>query len=270
MENNMLEIFQYGFMQRALIAGVMIAVICSAIGTFIVLKRLSMIGDGLSHIALGGVALGLFLNVNPVLTALIFSVLSAIGINRLKGAKIFGDVAIAIFFSAGLAVAVVLLSLARGFNVDLFSYLFGSILTVNESDLQVMLGMGVFTLAAVVIFYKELFYITFDEVSARASGIPVEKLNTLLVVLTAITVVVSLKIVGILLVSSLLVVPVATSLQIARNFKETILSSMVFAIFSVVMGLIFSFYFNLAAGGAIVLTSVVIFLIVMIYKKYMD
>ncbi len=264
----MLEAFQYGFMQRALIAGVMIAVICSVIGTFIVLKRLSMIGDGLSHIALGGVALGLLLNVYPLITALIFSILSAIGINSLKRAKIYGDVAIAIFFSAGLAVAVIILSLGRGFNVDLFSYLFGSILTVNETDLQVMLGLGIFTLGAVVIFYKELFYITFDEISARASGIPVEKLNTLLIVLTAITVVVSLKIVGILLVSSLLVVPIATGLQFSRNFRETILSSMAFAVFSVIAGLIISYNFNLAAGGAIVLTSVIVFLIVMLYKKY--
>ena len=264
----MLEAFQYGFMQRALVAGVVIAVICSVIGTFVVLKRLSMIGDGLSHIALGGVALGLLLNIYPVITALIFSILSAIGINSLRRAKIYGDVAIAIFFSAGLAVAVVILSLARGFNVDLFSYLFGSILTVNETDLQVMLGLGIFTLGAVVIFYKELFYITFDEISARASGIPVEKLNTLLIVLTAITVVVSLKIVGILLVSSLLVVPVATGLQFSRNFRETILSSMAFAVFSVIAGLIISYHFNLAAGGAIVLTSVIVFLIVMLFKKY--
>ncbi|MCZ7358307.1 MAG: metal ABC transporter permease [Candidatus Methanoperedens sp.] len=264
----MLEVFQYGFMQRALVAGIMIAIVCSVIGTFIVLKRLSMIGDGLSHIALGGVALGMLLNVYPVFTALVFSVLSAVGINTLRRAKIYGDVAIAIFFSAGLAVAVVLLSLAKGFNTDLFTYLFGSILTVNETDLMVMLVLGIFTTGAVIMFYKELFYITFDEASAKASGLPVEKLNTLLVVLTAITVVVSLKIVGILLVSSLLVVPVATSLQVSRNFRETIFGSMVFAIFSVIAGLTVSFYFNLAAGGAIVLTSVIVFSIVMIYKSY--
>jgi len=268
METNMFEVFQYGFMQRALVAGVMIAIICSSTGTFIVLKRLSMIGDGLSHIALGGIALGLFLNIYPVITALVFSVLSAVGINSLRNARIYGDVAIAIFFSAGLAVAVVLLSLSNGFNVDLFSYLFGSILTVNETDLAVMLVLGIFTLGAVGIFYKEFFYITFDEVSARASGIPVEKLNILLVVLTAITVVVSLKIVGILLVSSLLVLPVATGLQVSRNFRETILSSMIFAVFSVIAGLVVSYYINLAAGGAIVLTSVIVFLIVMTYKRY--
>lgn len=263
----MLEIFQYGFMQRALVAGIMVAIICSAIGTFIVLKRLSMIGDGLAHISLGGIALGLFLNVYPVVAALVFSVLSALGINNLKKARVYGDLAIAIFFSAGLAVAVVILSISNGLNVDLFSYLFGSILTVSETDLIMILVLGILTLGAVYVFYKELFYITFDEVSAKASGIPVEKLNTLLIVLTAVTVVISLKIVGVLLVSSLLVVPVAASLQFSRSFRDTILLSVVFAIFSVVVGLIASASFNLAAGGAIVMVSVIVFLVVMIYKN---
>ena len=262
------EIFRFSFMQNALIAGIMIAFICSIIGTFIVLKRLSMIGDTLSHIALGGLALGFFLNVYPVMSALIVSVLSAFAINRLKKTRIYGDLALAILFSAGLALAVVLLSRTRGSNIDLFSYLFGSILTVNETDLILILVLGVLTIGAILIFYKELFYITFDEVSAKASGIPVEKLNNLLVVLTAITLVVSLKIVGVLLVSSLLVVPVAASLQISRSFRETMLFSIVFAIFSVITGLIGSYYFNLAAGGAIVMVSVIVFLIVMIFKNY--
>lgn len=265
---NMVEIFQYGFMQRALIAGIMIAFICSIIGTFIVLKRLSMIGDTLAHIALGGLALGFFLKIYPVMAALIVSVLSAFAINRLKNAKIYGELALAILFSAGLALAVVLLSVTKGFNTNLFSYLFGSILTVNETDLILILLLSVLTIGAILIFYKELFYITFDEVSAKASGIPVEKLNNLLVVLTAITVVVSLKIVGILLVSSLLVVPVATSLQISRSFRETMLFSTLFAVFAVITGLIGSFYFNLAAGGAIVMVSVIVFVIVMVFKNY--
>ncbi len=263
----MLEIIQYGFMQRAFIAGVMVAIICSAIGTFIVLKRLSMIGDGLAHIALGGIALGLFFNVYPVIAALLFSAVSALGINGLRRIKVHGDVAIAIFFSAGLAVAVVLLSLANGFNVDLFSYLFGSILTVNETDLQIVLALGIFTVGVIFLFYKEFVYLTFDEESAKVSGIPVDMLNNALVVLTAITVVVSIKIVGILLVSSLLVVPVATSLLVSRNFKKTMFFSAVFAILSVVVGLIVSYYFNIATGGAIVLISIILFAAVMLYKN---
>lgn len=263
----MLEIFQYAFMQRAFIAGLMVAIICSAIGTFIVLKRLSMIGDGLAHIALGGIALGLFFNVYPVLAALIFSIVSALGINRLRKAKIHGDVAIAIFFSAGLAVAVVLLSLANGFNVDLFGYLFGSILTVSEMDLQMVLLLGILTAGIILLFYKELVYLTFDEESARVSGISVDVLNNVLVVLTAITVVISIKIVGILLVSSLLVVPVATSLLISKNFRGTMLLSMAFAILSVVIGLTGSYYFNIATGGAIVIVSIVFFVAVMLSKN---
>lgn len=268
MESSLLEIFQYGFMQRAFIAAIMIAIICSAIGTFIVLKRLSMIGDGLAHIALGGIAMGLFFNVYPIIAALFFSAISALGINHLRKIKVHGDVAIAIFFSAGLAVAVVVLSLANGFNVGLFGYLFGSILTVSETDLQIILGLGILTVGAIILFYKELVYLTFDEESAMVSGIPVDKLNDALVVLTAITVVISIKIVGVLLVSSLLVVPAATSLQISKNFKETILFSTVFAILSVVTGLISSYYFNIATGGAIVLVSIVVFAVVMLYKNY--
>lgn len=264
----MLEILQYGFMQRALVAGIMIAIICSTIGTFIVLKRLSMIGDGLAHIALGGIALGLFFKVYPVIAALIFSVVSALGINSLRKAKIYGDVAIAIFFSAGLALAVVLLSLAKGFNVDLFSYLFGSILTVNETDLKMVLGLGILTVGAIILFYKELVYLTFDEESAKVSGIPSDILNNALVVLTAITVVASIKIVGILLVSSLLVVPAATSLQISKNFKETILFSIVLSILSVAVGLISSYYFNIATGGAIVLVSIIFFAAILLYKNW--
>lgn len=263
----MLEILQYGFMQRALISGIMIAIICSAIGTFIVLKRLSMIGDGLAHIALGGIALGLFFNVYPMFTALIFSAVSALGINGLRKTRIHGELAIAIFFSAGLAVAVVLLSFAKGFNVDLFSYLFGSILTVNETDLQMILLLGILTVGAIILFYKEFVYLTFDEDSAKVSGIPVDGLNNVLVVLTAITVVMSIKIVGILLVSSLLVVPAAASLQISRNFKDAILFSIVVAILSVIMGLMGSYYFNIATGGAIVLVSIVLFVAVMLYKS---
>lgn len=264
----MLEMLQYGFMQRAFIAAIMIAIICSAIGTFIVLKRLSMIGDGLAHIALGGIALGLFFNVYPVTAALFFSAVSALGINRLRKTKVHGDIAIAIFFSAGLAVAVVVLSLANGFNVGLFGYLFGSILTVSQTDLQIILGLGILTIGGVILFYKEFVYLTFDEESAMVSGIPVDKLNNILVVLTAITVVVSIKIVGILLVSSLLVVPAATSLQISKNFKETMILSTLFAILSVVTGLISSYYFNIATGGAIVLVSIFLFVVVMIYKNY--
>ncbi len=263
----MLEIFQYSFMQRALVAGMMIAIICSAVGTFIVLKRLSMIGDGLAHIALGGVALGLFLNVYPVISALLFSVVSALGISRLRKTEVRGDVAIAIFFSAGLAVAVILLSLANGFNVNLFSYLFGSILTVDETDLQIILILGTLTVGAIILFYKELVYLTFDEESAMVSGIPVDKLNNALFVLTAITVVISIKIVGVLLVSSLLVVPAATSLLIAGNFKETILFSIMFAVFSVLAGLISSYYFNIATGGAIVFVTIILFVMVLFYKN---
>jgi zinc transport system permease protein len=172
----MFELLEFGFMQRAFVAGILISVICAAIGVFLVLRRMSLLGDGLAHISFGGIAAGMFFGVYPLVSALVFSVLAAVGIQKLKRMKVYGDAAIAIFFSFGLAIGVVLVSLSRGFNSDLFSYLFGSILAVSETDILMILVFGLATLSAIVLFYKELFFITFDEESARASGLPVENL----------------------------------------------------------------------------------------------
>jgi len=263
----MLEILQYGFMQRAFIAGILIAIICAVIGVFLVLRRMSLLGDGLAHISFGGIAAGMFFNFYPLLSALVFSILAAIGIQKLKGMRVYGDAAIAIFFSFGLAIGVVMVSLSHGFNADLFSFLFGSILAVSEIDILLILGMGIISLAALWLFFKELFYITFDEESARASGIPVERLNIMLVVLTAIAVVLSMRIVGLLLVSSFLVIPASISLLVCRSFRQTILFAVFSAIISVVLGLMLAFYFDLAAGGAIVLTLVGGFALALVYRK---
>src|SRR5574341_646009 len=196
------EILSYGFMQRALLAGLMIATIAPIIGVFLVLRRLSLIADTLSHVALAGVAAGLLVKTYPVAGALAAALIGAVGIERLRtSGRLFGEAALAVFLSGGFAVAVVLISLARGFNVDLFSYLFGAITAVQPRDLWVILGLGVTVLAAVATFYKELFVITFDEEGARVQGVPVDALNLLLTVLVALTVVVAMRVVGILLTS---------------------------------------------------------------------
>ncbi len=263
----MLEFFQYGFMQRAFLAGILIALLCSVIGVFLVLRRMALLGDGLAHISFGGIAAGMFFGVYPLLSALVFSVLAALGIQKLKHMKVYSDSAIAIFFSFGLALGVVLVSLSHGLNADLFSYLFGSILAVSETDILLILGVGLATILALWLFFKELFYITFDEDSARASGIPVESLNTMLIILTAIAPVLSMRIVGILLVSSFIVIPASTALPICRSFRQAITASAIIAIASVIIGLILAYYFDLAAGGSIVLVLVVGFLGMMAYKK---
>ncbi|MBU0586422.1 metal ABC transporter permease [Candidatus Micrarchaeota archaeon] len=263
----MIDILEYGFMQRALIAGMMIAVICSTIGLFLVLRRMSMLGDGLAHISFGGIAAGMFFGFYPVLSALIFSVLSALGIQKLRSMKVYGDAAIAIFFSFGLALGVVLVSMSNGFNSDLFSYLFGSILAVGVTDLIIIAGLGIGTMLILAIFYKELFFIAFDEECAKASGINVENINSVLVVLAAVAVVLSMKVVGILLVSSFMVIPASTALLLRSGFRNSIFLSIGIAVFSVIAGLTLSFYADIAAGGAVVTVLVSIFAMVLLYKK---
>lgn len=267
----MIEFLQYAFMQRAFLAGIMVAVICASLGVFLVLKRLSLIGDGLAHAAFGGVALGFLLGINPILSALVFSVAAALLTYRLQAkTKLFGETAIAIMIAAGLGIGVVLISFAKSFTTDLFSFLFGSILTVTPFDLALTLGLGIVVIMAIIAFYKELVFLCFDEDGARVAGIPVNGLNILLNVLTAVTVVISIRIVGILLVSALIVVPVATAIQLARSFWQTILYAASFAILSVITGLTLSYYFSLAAGGIIVLTAIVLFLAVLSGKKLLQ
>ncbi len=256
----MAEMLSYGFMQRALLAGAMIGTIAPIVGVFLVLRRLSLIADTLSHVALAGVAGGLLLRTYPLAGALVAGLLGAIGIERLRvSGRLFGEAALAIFLSGGFAVAVVLISLARGFNVDLFSYLFGAITAVQPRDLWVILGLGLVVLAAVVLLYKELFAITFDEEGARVQGIPVDALNLLLTTLVALTVVLAMRIVGILLTSALLVIPAITALRLARNFRSTLWIAVLCSLISVVAGMIVSFYLDIAAGGAIVLVALILF-----------
>lgn len=256
----MFEMLSYGFMQRALLAGVMIGIIAPIIGVFIVLRRLSLIADTLSHVALAGVAGGLLFRTYPLAGALGASLIGAIGIERLRSSgRLFGEAALAIFLSGGFAVAVVLISLARGFNVDLFSYLFGAITAVAPVDLWVIFGLGLVVLGAVGVFYKELFAITFDEEAARVQGVPVAVLNMLLTTLVALTVVLAMRIVGILLTSALLVIPAITALRLASNFRTALWIAVLCSLVSVVVGMTLSFYWDIAAGGAIVLTALSLF-----------
>ena len=256
----MIELLGYDFMQRAILAGVAVASVSALIGTFLVLRRISMIGEGLAHTALGGVALGLFFGVYPLAVAVPFTVAGALAMYFLGSrGRLYGDTALAILFAGGLSLGVILLSLSDGFNTDLFSYLFGSILAVNPRDLYIMLALGGVVSAVVLVLYRPLLYITFDEESARASGIPVEALNILL---TALTVVVAVQLVGILMVSALLVVPVATSLQVVRSFRQTLGLAVVTGIVCVLGGLMAAYYLDLAAGGSIVMGSVILFLLV--------
>lgn len=255
------EIFEYGFMQRAFTAGIIIAVIAPVIGIFLVVRRYSLLADTLAHVSLAGVAVGLLTKSHPALTAIILSVLSAFGIERLRGTKkIFGESVLALFLWGGLAGAVVIISMAKGFNVNLFSYLFGSITTVSTGDLYFISILGAVILLVVSLCYKELFFISFDEELAEVSGVNAGRFNMILVIMAAVTVSLSMRIVGVLLIGALMVIPVITAMQFHRSFRQTLFLSVFISLIAVLAGLFFSYYFDLASGGTIVLTALILFL----------
>lgn len=264
----MLEIFEFGFMVRAFAAGIIIAVIAPLIGTFLVVRRYSLLADTLAHVSLAGVAVGLLTKSSPVASAIILSVIASFGIEKLRGAKkIFGESVLALFLWGGLASAVVIISIARGFNVNLFSFLFGSITTVTPGDLYFVLILGGVILILILTCYKELFFVSFDEELAEVNGINAKRFNLILVVLAAVTVSLSMRIVGVLLIGALMVIPVITAMQLSRSFRQTLFLSIIISLVSVISGLFLSYYFDLASGGTIVLFALAIFLGSLFFSK---
>ncbi len=253
-------LLSYGFLQRALLAGVLIGVACAVLGVFLVLRRDAMVGHGLSHVTFAGVALGLFLKVVPLAAALVVAVVAALGLMKLREkAGLYGDTALGIISSTGLAVGILLATLGHSFNVSLFSYLFGEILAIQDLEVVLTLILAILVVAAVLINYRKLLFMTFDPESARASGIRTGRLETLLAVLTAVTIVLGIRVVGILLVSALLVVPAAAGLQLARDFRRALGLAVASSLVSVVGGILAAFLFDLPASAAIVLLSFVLF-----------
>jgi zinc transport system permease protein len=254
-----LEILQYSFMQRALLSGVIIAVTCSVVGLFLVLRRQSLFGDALSHAAFGGIAVGLFTNTYPIWTALVVSVLASLGVTKLRqSTKIPPDAAVAVMMSSGLAMGIVLIGLAGGFSLDLESFLFGSILLISMQDQVMILLLSAAVLLIVFKLHKQLMYVAFSEDQARVSGINVTRLNYLFIGLASLTVIASLRLVGVLLISSLIVIPNITAMMFGKGFKKTALISIIIAVSSVVIGIVISYVANLAPGGTIVLTTIFI------------
>lgn len=253
---------------RGLIAGVIVALIAPLIGVFLVLRRYSLIADTLSHVSLAGLAIGALFGVNPVLTALAATLISSIGIEKLRNTrKIYGESALAIFLSGSLALAVVLLSLAHGFRTNLFNYLFGSIVTVTTNDVYIIAILALVVVAVLAAFFKELVYITFDEEAAKVSGIPTRFINTVLILLAALTVSLSIPIVGVLLIAALIVFPVITALQFRQGLKKTLIVAEIISLFSVLAGILVSFCLNLATGGTIVLIMALIFMVALMRVK---
>jgi zinc transport system permease protein len=257
-----MEIFQHQFMRLAFLGGTLIAILAPVIGVFLVLRRYSLIGDGLGHIAFSGIAIGLVSKLEPFWVSMGTAILAALGIERLRASgRLSGDTAIAIFLSTGLALGLVLAQLANYSTNKLWGYLFGSIITLDWKDLWTTAIIALIVLGVVFFLRKQFFYITFDEETARASGLRVGWLNSLFVVLAALTIVAAIPLVGLLLISALIVVPVAASLQIASNFRLTMLLSAICSLASVYGGLFASYYWDIPPGPTIVLTAVILFAI---------
>jgi zinc transport system permease protein len=256
-----LEFLMFKFGMRAFIGGLIVAVTCASLGVFIVLRRLSLISDGLGHMAFGGIALGFWTGIYPLYTAVASVIAGALGIHALGRLRVASDAAIAILFSGGLAIGIVLISLAQSAPADLLSYLFGTILGINDNDVYLAAGLGVIVLAVLYLLWKEWIGITLDPDFARVAGMPVTTLEILFTVLVGLTVVVATRLVGVLLVSSLMIIPAIAALQLRLPFKRTILAALAVAIASVVIGLQLSFSYNIASGGAIVLVTIAFFIL---------
>jgi zinc transport system permease protein len=255
-----LEILTFSFMHRALISGVAIAILCSVIGLFLVLRRYSLFGDAIAHSSFGGIALGLMAGVYPLWTAYGVSLVSALIITKIKEKyDISGDAAIAVLLSSGIAVGLVIISVSGGFTIDIFSFLFGSILLVSVNETILILSLTGIILIVILLLYRQLLYSTFNEEQAKVSGIPVERINYLIVFMAGLTVVTSIQLVGVLLISALFVIPNVTAIMYGKGFKTTAILSISFSIFSVVTGILVSYIFDITPAGTIVLLSIGLF-----------
>ncbi len=264
----MLEIFQFEFMQRAFIAGTLIAILSPAIGSFLVIRRYSLMADTLAHVSLAGIAISSFLGTPPIITALITSVIASIGIDRLRSTKkYFGESLLALFLSGSLALAIVLIGLSNGSSTFVVNYLFGSITTVTTLDIITIFCFSILVICLLILFFNKLFFIAFDEELAQANGINVQVLNILLVTLGAITVSLSMRIVGVLLIGALMVIPFLTAVQFKKGFKTSLFLSILFSLFSVLTGLFASYYLGVASGGTIVLITLILFIISIVWNK---
>jgi zinc transport system permease protein len=257
------------FMQRAIIVGIMIAISTSIIGSFLILKRFSMIGHGLSHVTFAAVALSLFLGTQPIYISLPVVILASILILKInEKASIHGDAAIGLVSSVSIAFGTVLASLNGGFSIDLYSYLFGNILTIQSIDMWTSIFISLLVIGSVIYFYQDLFALTYDESYAKISNVKVNRLNTILAVLTAAVIVIGTRAIGTMLISSLIVFPMVISMQFKSGFKNTILMAVFIGIFNVITGLIISYFMELPSGSTIVLVSGLVFFIVYVYHSF--
>jgi zinc transport system permease protein len=264
------EFLEPAFMQRALLAALVVGLCAPLVGIFLVQRRLALMGDGLGHIALTGVALGFLLQTNPVATAVIVASIGAIVVELIRAyGKTSGDVALAVLFYGGIAGGVLLIGLSsKKSNVNLLSYLFGSLTTVSRFDIALIVALALAIFVATMILKKPLFALCHDSEFAQVSGIPVKLLSMLLAVMTAVTVTIAMRVVGLLLVSALMIIPVATAQQISKSFGGTRILSAAIGAFGAVSGVIASFYLDLAPGALIVALVISLFIFSIGFSSY--
>lgn len=263
-----MEAVQYDFILKALLVGSLIAICCSLLGVFLVLKKFSLIGDGLAHVSFASVAIALLFAASPLLISIPMVILASFIILKLnEKADLHGDAAIGLVSSFSIAAGVLIASLANGFNVDLMSYLFGSILVISDVDVIISIVLSVAVILIVLLFYNNLFAITYDEEFAKVAGLNTRLMNYLIAILTSITIAIGIRIVGTMLISSLIVFPTVTALQISKGFKGTIIISAVVSVTCVISGVFLSYLFSLPTGAAIVMLNAAIFLVFFCIKR---
>lgn len=258
MFDTVIEMLSYPFMTRAFLVGSLVALCSALLGVSLVLKRYSMIGDGLSHVGFGAMAIAAAMNVAPLTIAIPVVIVAAILLLRISGnAKIKGDAAIALISTTSLAIGVMVISLTTGMNTDVYNYMFGSILAMSAEDVKLSLVLSVFVLILFIVFYHKIFAITFDETFARATGVKAGVYNTLIAVLTAVTIVLGMRMMGALLISSLIIFPALTSMRVCRTFKSVIINAAVISVVCLIAGVTLSYVAATPAGASVVLANLV-------------
>lgn len=261
-------ILEYDFLQRALVVGVLVSISLSLLGINLVLKKFSNIGDGLSHVSFGSLAVALALNIAPLQFSIPIVILAAFILLRIgENSKIKGDAAIALFSSVAVAIGVIAVSLNGGVNIDIDSYMFGSILSISKGDflLSVIISLSVISIYA--LFYQKIFAITFDEEFAKAVGLNIDLYKLLLSIMTALTIVIGIRMIGTLLISSLIIFPTLTSMMVGGTFKKVIITSLIISVISFLLGFVSSYYLSTPIGASIVIAHLIIFILVFIYTK---
>lgn len=257
-----IEMFSYPFMVRAFTVGALVALCSALLGVSLVLKRYSMIGDGLSHVGFGALAIAASLNVAPLAVAIPVVIVAAVLLLRIRGnSRIKGDAAIALISTSSLAVGVMVISMTTGMNTDVYNYMFGSILAMSEEDVRLSVVMAVIVLVLFVCFYHKIFAITFDETFAQATGVKADLYNTLIAILTAVTIVLGMRMMGALLISSLIIFPALTSMRVCKTFKSVIINSAVISVVCLVLGITVSYVWGTPAGASVVMVNIAALLI---------